>query len=156
MHRLIWFFKRFGCPNWFWQERCHKKAGQVEPFLSLEYALVQKGPLFVCILTFTTSILQVLYVYEISLSSYFSSSWQLQKMPIEMCKAKYTRSPWHQIILYVAIKYFLYKKNVNFIHFWQEIQYCNKPLYPYGHFFWKYNCTVQMMWIRLNSYEYSK
>ena len=30
------YFKRFGCPRpeWFWQKVCHKKGGQVEPFLS--------------------------------------------------------------------------------------------------------------------------
>ena len=30
-------FKRFGCPKspkWFWQKLCHKKAVQIEPFLS--------------------------------------------------------------------------------------------------------------------------
>ena len=31
---LIGIFKQFGCPKWFWQQFCYKKAGQVEPFLS--------------------------------------------------------------------------------------------------------------------------
>ena len=31
---LIWILKRFGCLKWFCKEKCHKKAGQVEPFLS--------------------------------------------------------------------------------------------------------------------------
>ena len=34
MHPLIWIFERFGFPKWFWHTFCHKKAGQVEPFLS--------------------------------------------------------------------------------------------------------------------------
>ena len=34
---LIWIFKRFGCPKWFWKKNCHKKAGQVHS--QLKYAL---------------------------------------------------------------------------------------------------------------------
>ena len=32
MHPLIIISKRIGLPKRFWQENCHKKAGQVEPF----------------------------------------------------------------------------------------------------------------------------
>ena len=37
---ILWydFFKRFGCPKWFWQDFCHKKAGQVNHSY-LKYAL---------------------------------------------------------------------------------------------------------------------
>ena len=51
---ILWIFKRFGCPKWFWQKkRCRKKAGQVEPFLSwicsnLYTPLCEDSKIFVC------------------------------------------------------------------------------------------------------------
>ena len=39
MHSLVSIFKRFGFQKLFWQKFCHKKVGQVEPFLSFKFAL---------------------------------------------------------------------------------------------------------------------
>ena len=38
-HPLIWIFKRFWCPKWFWEFFCHKKSTLLNHFY-LKYALI--------------------------------------------------------------------------------------------------------------------
>ena len=39
LHPLIWIFKRFWCPKWFWEFFCHKKSTLLNHFY-LKYALI--------------------------------------------------------------------------------------------------------------------